>query len=108
MCIPCRAHVRAAPMASHEGSKVLLGGEHILCEVNARLVDGCHDTGPLILAHTALKEVGLALQADHLHPVKGVLHVVQLLTTVGQANKGNQNGASVGLKPNHQRDSTPN
>jgi len=35
-------------------------------------------TCPLVLPHAAFKEVGLALQRNHLHPVKGVAYIVQL------------------------------
>jgi len=32
----------------------------------------------LVVAHALLEEVSLALQADHVHPFEGVLHVVVL------------------------------
>lgn len=38
-----------------------------------------HDAGLLVVAHTLLKEVGLALQGNDLHPVEGVGSVVHLL-----------------------------
>lgn len=37
-----------------------------------------HHAHPLVLAHALLKEVGLPLQRDVLHEVKGVLHPVHL------------------------------
>lgn len=40
-----------------------------------------HHTHPLVLAHSLLKEVGLSLQRDVLHEVKGVLHPVDLHRT---------------------------
>ena len=39
-----------------------------------------HHAHPLVLAHSLLEEVGLALQRDVLHEVKGVLHAVDLHT----------------------------
>mmetsp|Transcript_23987 Transcript_23987/g.61075 ORF Transcript_23987/g.61075 Transcript_23987/m.61075 type:complete len:309 (-) Transcript_23987:646-1572(-) len=65
-------------------SKVLLGGEHKRRVVAARAVGCLHDAGALVLAHAALEKVGLALQADHLHPVKGVGHAPQLLVAKRQ------------------------
>lgn len=41
------------------------------------------DTGLLIITDTFLKEVGLSLEADELHEVKGVLGLVVLLTAEG-------------------------
>lgn len=35
-------------------------------------VDASHHTSLLVLPHSLLKEVGLALQRDDLHPIKGV------------------------------------
>ena len=32
-------------------------------------------SGLLVVAHALLKEVGLALKADHVHPLERVLHV---------------------------------
>ena len=39
---------------------------------------GSHYASLLVLPHSPLKEVGLALQRNHLHPIKGVLAVPDL------------------------------
>lgn len=41
-------------------------------------VQAGHDGSLLILPHPLLKEIGLSLQRDHLHPIKWVLNVVDL------------------------------
>lgn len=42
-----------------------------------------HDSGFLILTHSSLEEVCLSLQGNHLHPVKGILALVNFLTAQG-------------------------
>lgn len=71
----------AARSSSSHSSKVLLRGELEGGEVAVCLV--LHHVRPLVLAHAALKEVGLPLQADHLHPVKRVAHAPALLIAAG-------------------------
>lgn len=77
------------PRPAASASKVLLSGEHILSEAAAAgAAAGAggaiahsqprHHTRLLVLSHPPLKKVGLALQADLLHPVEGVDGVVQL------------------------------
>ena len=39
---------------------------------------GCHHSGLLVLSHSSLKEVGLSLERNHLHPIEGVLAIPDL------------------------------
>jgi len=36
------------------------------------------DTSLLVVSDSLLKEVGLSLKRDHIHPLEGVLHIVLL------------------------------
>ena len=60
---------------------------------NKQLPQNTRLTALLVLANALLKEVGLALQADDLHPVEGVLGEEVLLTTQRhQEPSGEQGG----------------
>ena len=47
-----------------------------------------------ILSHTLLKEVGLPLQGDHLHPVEGIGRVVDLAVPFAAEGQHVKQGAS--------------
>ena len=56
-------------VVAHMTLEVLVEAEDLLVGLNT-------DTGLGVLSHTLLEEVGLALEADHLHPLEGVGGVV--------------------------------
>mmetsp|Transcript_35383 Transcript_35383/g.88767 ORF Transcript_35383/g.88767 Transcript_35383/m.88767 type:complete len:281 (-) Transcript_35383:694-1536(-) len=67
-------------------SELLFCCEHklIVAICDGPVVDAVHDTRALVLTHAALKEIGLPLEGDELHPIKGIGGMVQLLAAKGQ------------------------
>ena len=63
-----------------ESSNMYILSSKVCGEVEFALILRAHDPLLLVVAHQLLKEVGLPLQRDVLHEVKGVLQVIHLLT----------------------------
>ena len=64
--------------------QILMRGRHIVSKIGIQrelvVLLAAHDPHLLVLAHPLLEAVGLPLQRDVLHEVKGVLQVIHLLT----------------------------
>jgi len=85
-----KAKARGQPSREQEGWQSILGLKNVntMVRMQGRWAPGYHAaahplTALLILANALLKEVGLSLEADDLHPVEGVGSVPVLLATQG-------------------------
>jgi hypothetical protein len=69
-----------AETSSHECNKKTHGNLEvgIKLEGMGAALGSRHNTGLLVVADPLFKEVGLALKGDHIHPLEGVAHIVNL------------------------------